>query len=298
MKKSILFFVAVVIGIFFFLHAKQSAPVGCVVSVTTCNVGTLDVVKPDVKKVKSFLLDRDTPDILLLQELPRTDWIRDFSKSFNYDPAEFKNHFATNGGVAILSSYPVRFLKAFYFSPYGAVAAEVDIGNYKILVVSVHLKRIKEIRVNGHNIELSMEKALSVLKREITTDTDRTVAVNMILSWIAEQSYEHVLIGGDFNTVPFSKTIRVIGKEFKDTLWPSLDFFRGTYNESPLPIQPRTDFIFYSKGFKCIDSGIVRESAGDHYPVWAVFDPQISPVKCKEKDFTGQAQIGADYKKP
>jgi endonuclease/exonuclease/phosphatase family metal-dependent hydrolase len=52
-----------------------------------------------------------------------------------------------------------------------------------------------------------------------------------------------------------------------------------------LPIKPRIDYIFHSLDLKCNSASvIIKESAGDHCPVLAVFDPQIS-------------QINADYEK-
>jgi endonuclease/exonuclease/phosphatase (EEP) superfamily protein YafD len=39
-----------------------------------------------------------------------------------------------------------------------------------------------------------------------------------------------------------------------------------------LPIKSRIDYIFHSSDLKCITASVIKESAGDHYPILAVFD--------------------------
>ena len=77
-----------------------------------------------------------------------------------------------------------------------------------------------------------------------------------------------VIIGGDFNTVFCSKGIREMDGVFQDVLAGTSDFWTGTYLKSGLPVAPRLDYLFYSKGLRCLKARVVRESAGDHYPVW------------------------------
>jgi endonuclease/exonuclease/phosphatase (EEP) superfamily protein YafD len=80
-----------------------------------------------------------------------------------------------------------------------------------------------------------------------------------------------VIVGGDFNTVPYSKAIRRMGTVFEDALWHTPDYLTGSYIKSTLPVDPRLDFLFYSKDLECLGASVVRRSAGDHYPVRAVF---------------------------
>ena len=90
------------------------------------------------------------------------------------------------------------------------------------------------------------------------------------MAWISTQSYEDIIIAGDFNTVLFSKTIRTINSRFNYVLWPGLDYFKGPYNNLPFSIEPRIDYIFHSPGLKCFKADIVGNSSGDHFPVKAV----------------------------
>ena len=59
---------------------------------------------------------------------------------------------------------------------------------------------------------------------------------------------------------------------FEDALRDSPDYFTGTYLRSTLPVDPRLDFLFHSKDLECLSACMVKQSAGDHYPVQAVFD--------------------------
>lgn len=249
-------------------------------SVVTFNVGTLDSTQPRMVKVSEILSENGIPDILLLQEVPDKNWLDSVAGALEYSYQAFGPYKTeSGGGLAVLSRYPVNFLKVFHLNIYAAMAAECLIGNKKTLLLCVHLERIEGVQISNGMIKMSLNEALSLLKKELTQETDRTRAVKELLSWIESQSYSHVIVAGDFNTVPFSKTIREVNLRYEDALWPSLSYFHGTYNESPLPIQPRIDYIFHSPDLKCTDAGIIGESAGDHYPVWAIFDPQISQIR-------------------
>ena len=62
-----------------------------------------------------------------------------------------------------------------------------------------------------------------------------------------------------------------MGTVFEDALWHTPDYLTGSYIKSTLPVDPRLDFLFYSKDLECLGASVVRRSAGDHYPVRAVF---------------------------
>ena len=152
------------------------------------------------------------------------------------------------------------------------MAVEADVEGRKILLLTVHLERVAGVRVSKTKIDLSWKTALKILKHELTQETPRTRAVKELLAWISAHSYEDIIIAGDFNTVPFSKTIRTINGSFKDALWPGLNYLKGSYNNLPFSIDPRIDYIFHSPELKCFAADIIGYSLGDHFPVKAVFD--------------------------
>lgn len=150
--------------------------------------------------------------------------------------------------------------------------ANVAVNGRNVLVCSVHLDRIDSIKVNKDGVGISWGDALSLLTNEIMEDTVRSRSVDELLDWIGSGGPRRVIIGGDFNTVLYSKAIRKMGRVFEDALRYSPDCFTGSYLRSTLPVDPRLDFLFHSSDMECFDASVVKKSAGDHYPVRAVFD--------------------------
>ncbi|EFK09181.1 conserved hypothetical protein [delta proteobacterium NaphS2] len=138
----------------------------------------------------------------------------------------------------------------------------------KLRLCSVHLDRIDSIDVDQRGAHLSWDEAISLLARETTDETVRSRCVKELLAWAGS---DRVIIGGDFNTVFCSKAVRKMETVFKDALAGTSDYLTGTYTKSGLPVAPRLDFLFYSKKLACLKAHVVRESAGDHYPVKAEF---------------------------
>ncbi|MCA1793217.1 MAG: endonuclease/exonuclease/phosphatase family protein [Desulfobacteraceae bacterium] len=93
-----------------------------------------------------------------------------------------------------------------------------------------------------------------------------------LIDWLDRRGNPRVIVGGDFNTIPFSRAVRTMGSRFRDTLWPFLQYLGGTYRRLSFPVSPRIDYLFYGQGLTCMSSRIGRHSAGDHYPVLAEFE--------------------------
>ena len=142
----------------------------------------------------------------------------------------------------------------------------------RFLVCSVHVKRIGSLVINRGSVDLSWKTALNLLITELTCETPRTRAVGELFGWIDSCRPDSAIIGGDFNTVPFSTAIRKMGNKYDDALWPSINYLTGSYNKLSLPVSPRIDYIFHSPNIKCTSARVIKKSAGDHYPVRAVFD--------------------------
>lgn len=78
-----------------------------------------------------------------------------------------------------------------------------------------------------------------------------------------------MVVGGNFNSFQLSKPIRTMATRFKDAFWPSWDYFQSTYTDLSFPIKPRLDYIFHSGRLKSVDTEIIRDTIGDHYPIRA-----------------------------
>ena len=219
--------------------------------------------------------NEDVPDLLLLQEVPGEKLAVKLAENLglaNHLYSSYKPGGKGNYGMAIMSRYPLMKPEMLHLHGYATFTAEMVVEGESYRIGSVHLERIKPIRINEYSAELSWKEALRLLKTEIVEDTPRSRGIDELLSWLSSRESEHVIIGGDFNTVPFSKAIRKMGKIYDDALWPSVDYLTGSYNKLSLPIKPRIDYIFHSTGLKRITASVIKESAGDHYPVRAVLE--------------------------
>jgi endonuclease/exonuclease/phosphatase (EEP) superfamily protein YafD len=96
--------------------------------------------------------------------------------------------------------------------------------------------------------------------------------VENLLRWLHSERVKKMIVAGDFNTFPYSKAVRRMNKALDDSLWQSLDYLSATYPKIAFPIKPRIDYIFHSSGLACQSARVIKDSAGDHYPVLAVFD--------------------------
>jgi hypothetical protein len=132
-------------------------------------------------------------------------------------------------GLAVISRFSLRLIHVFHFIRASAIAVEADVGSRKMLLLTVHLYRMAGVRVSETGIDLSWRTASKILEQGLTKETPRTKAVKELLAWIPTHSYKDIFIAGDFNTVPFSKTIHIIDARFKDALRPGLNYFKGTY---------------------------------------------------------------------
>jgi len=180
--------------------------------------------------------------------------------------------------LAILSDWPltnpdtIRFPST-YMKP-TALCAEAEVDGKKVLLCTMHLETLNP-QLGG--LQQAGDERLPgifhIMKDEFLGETNHSRHVKQFLDWIGPKKFDEIIIGGDFNTFPLSKPIRLMTDRFDDALWPSLDYFLGTYLRFnlPLPIKPRIDFLFHSPGLYPMEARIVRESAGDHYPIQALF---------------------------
>lgn len=245
-------------------------------AVMTYNIGGLGSRQPATKDVIQALKSRDIPDIILLQEVQGEKQALRIAQGVDFPNVIYANHKGKQYGLAIISSLPISNSQSVYFKSsengYGAVAAEVEANDQKLVVCSLHLDRIDPIKVSGQRVDMSWGDALGYLKTEILEDTIRSRSVEELVRWLGTLKADRILIGGDFNTVPFSKAIRRMNRDFDDALWPSTAYFKGSYRNLPFFISPRIDFLFHSPSLKSSSATIVRTGTGDHYPVMALVE--------------------------
>ena len=215
------------------------------------------------------------PDLVLLQEVPDEGFLLGIGRGLELEHHIFGVYTAGGGGygLGILSSRELVNAEMHLLKPHGhaVLTAEMGVEGKRLLVCSVHLERVGEVEKGKGGFELSWGTAFQILRTEMVSETPRSMAVDEILKLPALMGPGETIIGGDFNTVPFSTAIRGMGRRYGDALWPTVDYFTGTYTMVKFPFRPRIDYIFHSGGVKVDSAGVIQAGGGDHLPVWAEF---------------------------
>ena len=256
--------------------------------VMTCNIGDLGGYKIlSNKEVVDFLKLAGVPDILLLQEVRGENEAEYFSNKLGLKYFVFLiDARQRSNGMAILSRFPLSDPDKIYFKAskygYGALAVDVTIGDNlkvtrnlevrpkKVQVVNVHMDRIDSVTMKDKKVAVNLGFLLRFIKNEIWEDSVRSQSAKELIQWLDEKKADNVILGGDFNSVPLSKTIRTIGSRFDDVLWPSLQYLTGTYKRLDFPIAPKVDYLFLSPNLSCRKASVLPISPGDHFPVVAI----------------------------
>ena len=267
-----LIFVILLSGLLLCRQVTEQQALNTQLVVMTYNIGTFNGERIGLDKIVKAVKRKALPDLLLLQEVHGEKEACDLAKKLGFKHYLFSIYESGKNGLAIMSRYALCNSGIIYLNKHAAFAAEMLIDGRSVLVCSVHLERIRPIEIKNNMVELPWKTALQFLLTELTQDTPRSLAVDKLLPWLAGRQSDCIIVGGDFNTVPFSKSIRKMEKVFDDALWPSLDYLTGSYRKISLPITPRIDYIFHSPDMKCNAASVIKESAGDHCPVLAVFE--------------------------
>lgn len=248
--------------------AKRLTPL----EVMTCNIGDLGMYKILSKEeVVDFFKLCGVPDILLLQEVRMESEAGYISDKLGLTHFVFLNDFQGKHGMAILSRFPFSNPDHIYFKTskygYGAVAVDAKVGDKTIQLVSVHMDRIDSVTMKDKKIAVNLGFLWEFAKNEFLEDSVRSQSAEQLIQWIDGKKAANVVIGGDFNSVPFSKTIRTMESRFDDAMWPSLQYLTGTYRRVDFPVAPKVDYLFLSPNLYRRDSAVVPLSPGDHFPV-------------------------------
>lgn len=243
-------------------------------TVITCNIGDLARGKrlaPET--VVDYLKGTGVPDVLFLQEVWNKKEAGYYSQRLGLPYFVFLNDYKKAMGIAILSKTPLSNEDQIYFKASGrgagAISADVMVGQKKVQLVNVHLDSVVPVTITRGKVAVDSSSMREFVKSEIWGESVRSRSAKELIHWLGEKKADHVILGGDFNTVPFSKTIRMMGSVLDDALWPSFSYFTGTYKKLDFPLSPRIDFLFFSPNLECRDASVLPGSPGDHLPVRA-----------------------------
>jgi endonuclease/exonuclease/phosphatase family metal-dependent hydrolase len=277
-RRTIIFGVAILLllgSAVMAFHQNGDQTTSNPLEVMTYNIGDLNGHQPLLKDVAEVIKSHGVPDLLMVQEIAGKKAASRLSRMLGLAHFTYSNYKGKKHGLAILSRIPITEPQTFYFKTsnkgYGVLTGDVLVYGHNVSMYSVHLDRIDPIKIKAQKIEIDWETALHFLKTELFKETVRSRSVDELIAWLNKSKSNNIIIGGDFNTVPFSKAIRKMNQAFDDALWPSWNYLTSSYQKFPLPIAPRIDFLFHSPDIKCSNATIIKEGPGDHYPVKAAF---------------------------
>ena len=240
------------------------------------------------------LMRQHTPDLVMLQEVPRERLAQWFGTQLQLP----YQHFATyngirQGGVAILSRWPLGSPHILHFqhSKQGRVtlATQVYTPAGTVWAGSVHLNAPRR----GEFGTSFLQQAAFVWK-EFFTASQRYRQAQELRAWLAALTTGDCILGGDFNSMPLSSADRYISsKYFDDALrqrpWR---YFSGTFWDLPqAPITPRIDYVYHTSRFRVVEARVIQKKLSDHYPVLAILAPPASSALNLEAILQEQAGV-------
>jgi len=220
----------------------------------------------DIKCLQEFLQDHTTPAHNSIKHLSKD---REYEHAYHIVDGNPKKR---SYGMAIFSTYPIINEGLVFDNKRnnGAMFVDIEVQNDTIRVYNVHLESMS-IRASQlgdmEGIKQNYRSTLGKLKNGIQT---RASQVKILSDHILNSPYP-VIIGGDFNDVPYSYTYFALKSILKNAFEEAGRGFGFTYNKVLFFL--RIDNIFYSPGLRAVQFKTHREvDYSDHYPISAVFE--------------------------
>ena len=215
-------------------------------------------VKEDILK----LVETDQPDVLCLQEYPRSERVK-IEGYHSFNALYNKNY---KGGQAIFSKFPIVNSGSLEFPNTSNNAIFVDIVKQKdtIRVYTCHLQSSK---IDTDVDKLKQETSGHLFNQVRSTFKMQQDQVDLLLTHKAKTQYK-TIVTGDFNNTAYSYIYRKIkGEDLKDAFEEAGNGFGKTYNFKFFPL--RIDFILADKDFEVNGFTNFDVELSDHYPIKA-----------------------------
>ncbi|WPL13851.1 MULTISPECIES: endonuclease/exonuclease/phosphatase family protein [Thiorhodovibrio] len=255
--------------------AQDDARPAATLTAMTFNVGDPSRQGFPVDTLAECILRDGRPDILLLQEASGCRAAMQLPARLGYHHSLAASADSIRGsGLCVLTNLPIIGSNEYTLPDEGkwagALCAVLDHQGRKVRACSVHLDaNWSDMRAADGRFELTIREWAKILWAEFFAPTSRYLAARELVERLQLDSALPTLLGGDFNTVPWSYPIRTINRSFRDASWLTRSYLEGTYHKLPGPLQPRIDFVFVSPSLQSTQAEVVQCPTGDHYPVRA-----------------------------
>jgi endonuclease/exonuclease/phosphatase (EEP) superfamily protein YafD len=226
------------------------------------------------------LMRQYTPDLVLLQEVPRLRLAQWFGTRLQLPYQHFAAYTrARQGGVAMLSRWPLGAPHILHFrhSQQGkvALAAQVQTPVGMVWAGSVHLDAPRPGEFGRNLVQHA-----AFVGEEFFMASRRYLQVQELRDWLAAISAGAWILGGDFNSMPLSRADRYLSQYLDDVLWQRpWRYFSGTFWNLPqIPITPRIDYVYHSSRFRVVEARVIQQKISDHYPILAILAPPTAQL--------------------
>jgi endonuclease/exonuclease/phosphatase (EEP) superfamily protein YafD len=225
------------------------------------------------------LLSAQAPDLLLVQEFRDRQQLAQLSTLLHLPYYHLEFYEGSHSGVGLLSRWPLgpAHTLSLRHSRQGkvALAAAIDSPLGRLWTCSVHLDNALGLGKRRH---MTRWQQVTFLWQELFTDTLHYQQAQELRAWLRHLSDDNWIVGGDFNTVPWSRTDRYLRQDMHDALAGCLwHYFTGTY-WGPLdsPLLPRIDFLYHSWRWDVRQARVLQQRVSDHFPILAEVSGQVA----------------------
>lgn len=238
--------------------------------VVSYNIGDVTGSPADPEEVAAVLAGIGWADVYLFQEIWTHAHLSGLRAEMDAAGAPaYHVEYARGMRQAVFSRYPLSTCRAFVPDSmrwrYGTLRCSLE--GWPVAVAGVHLEPIEKRRTEDGFVRMGIVSTLGTILREALLDTPRSHGAREVAAWLSSWPDRATIVGGDFNTVPFTRTIRFMNRRYDDALRGSGDYLAGTYWKVDGGVLPRVDFVFHSGTLDTVDARVVTARAGDHYPV-------------------------------
>ena len=229
-------------------------------------------------EVIRFLRESDA-DIICLQEvevykddryltLPE---LKEAMQAWQYTYFDFKVYNTRRQfGNVVFSRYPLLNKKTVPFDSRGSISSRCDIavGSDTIRLIVNHLE---SNRLEEGDMQMdSLLSPHSALREKVKEKMGRAGTIRREQAHAVKEeanlSPYPILLVGDFNDIPYSRTYRILQDNLRDCFLES-SFLRygATYHAQGMGV--RIDYIFCSKQLTPLQSEVLHTNGSDHYPL-------------------------------
>lgn len=239
--------------------------------VVTYNIGDTVMPLPGKTRLMEVLGELPPADVYLLQEVRNSGTFRRLVEALSDRRGPYIAAFDADSNLAVVSAFPIE-RSAMIAGGRALVATIRHDDGVSITVTSVHLPNFRKDRNADGNAAVKPLRIVTRVVEEALQPTIRGRLAEELVEALGEPDWQGLaVVGGDFNTIPLTTAPRAMYPRYRDSLFLTGYYWRGTYGRIDGSIFPRIDYLFHSPEIVVREAYIHSRTAGDHHPVYAEY---------------------------